>query len=122
MQIRNNYIAHLTANDEISTSVFVRAYIEEGVFLTDDEMKAQALIAYANLRKCPLVLINSMEEITPTEYLAKLKSRELDINSVDAQVTMEISVSVDYLDEIDMSTWRTLRRHMISEGTVEVRV
>lgn len=123
MLVRTNFVANLTSNDEITTNLYVRLYKEEGQTLSDDEFLARILIAYAKFRKCPLKLIGNGEEITPEEYLEKLKEHDFYTYHVEAEVAVNNSICVNYVKQVESEeVWRTLRRHVSSEGTVEVRI
>lgn len=123
MIVRTNYVANLTSNDEITATLFVRLYKEESQTLSDDEFLARILIAYAKLRECPLKLIKNDKEVTPEEYLEKLKAHDFFTYFVEAEVAVNNSIAVNYVKPVESDdVWRTLRRYASSEGTVEVRI
>lgn len=123
MIVRTNHVAKLIVGDEISTSLFVRLYAEEGAQIPDEEFAARILIEYAKFRKCPLVTIKDSKEISPESYLDKVKNEhQFQPYYVVAKVAEGIYAEVYDMDEVDQATWRILRRHMGTEGTVEVRI
>lgn len=103
------------------TSLFVRVYTKRTV--TQLEIMAHTLMAYAKFRDAPLIQVNTGKEVNADEYLAQARNYTLKLETVDVKINDHLQVNIDCLTKVAHNQdWRVMRRHMHVEGTVDIRI
>lgn len=110
-----------TAGDNLNAPLYVRLYTNR--FHLERILFAHILVAYAKLRRIPLVVVNTGEGISYNDYIEKTNSGELPMYSVHALIAPNVTASVAFMNDVESrEDWMTIRKLSASEGTVRVEI